>query len=326
MTTLVTGATGHIGVNLVRELLRRGRKVRAFVRNGQHCLDGLDIEVVTGDVRDAEAVRRAVRGAETVFHLAAHISIIKGEAHTVRECNVEGPKNVVAACLGEGVKRLVHFSSIHALSVFPRDGVVDETRPLTHDGEGVPDYDRSKAMGEREIAAGVERGLDVVTVNPTAVVGPFDHRPSAFGAVLLDLYHRRLPSLVNGGFNWVDVRDVVAGALAAEARGRKGERYLLAGAWRSIPEIAKMVHEETGRAPPLFVCPMWLARSAAPFAEIYAKAMKRPPLFTSAALHALRNHRHISHKKASDELGYAPRPTRETITDTFAWFREAKVI
>lgn len=326
MTTLVTGATGHIGVNLVRELLREGRKVRAFARNGAHCLDGLDVEVVRGDVRDAEAVRKAAQGAETVFHLAAHISIIRGEAQTVRECNTLGPKNVVRACLDAGVKRLVHFSSIHALSVLPRDGVVDETRALTHDAEGVPDYDCSKALGEREIAVGLERGLDVVTVNPTGVIGPFDHRPSAMGAVLLDMYHRRLPSLVNGGFNWVDVRDVVAGALAAEARGRKGERYLLAGHWVAVPELAKMVHEVTGKRPPFFVCPMWLARSAAPFAEMYAKALTRQPLFTSAALHALRNHRHISHKKATDELGYSPRPTRETIADTFAWFREAKVI
>ena len=326
MTTLVTGATGHIGVNLVRELLREGRKVRAFVRNGGHCLNGLDVEIVTGDVRDAEAVRRAARGAETVFHLAAHISIIKGEAQTVKECNIQGPRNVVGACLAEGIKKLVHFSSIHALSVLPRNGVVDETRPLTHDGEGVPDYDRSKALGEKEIAAGVEQGLHVVTVNPTGVIGPFDHRPSAMGAVLLNLYHRRVPSLVNGGFNFVDVRDVVAGALAAEARGRKGERYLLSGHWQSVPALANIVHEVTGKRPPVFVCPMWLARSAAPFAEVYAKAVGRPPLFTSAALHALRNHRHISHKKATEELGYAPRPTPETIADTFAWFREAKVI
>jgi dihydroflavonol-4-reductase len=326
MTTLVTGATGHIGVNLLRALMREGRKVRAFVRSDVHWLDGLDVEIVRGDIRDAEAVRKAVRGAEVVYHLAAHISIIRGEAHVVRECNIQGPRNVVGACLDAGVRRLVHFSSIHALSVLPRGATVDETRALNSDLDPVPHYDRSKSMGEREVRAGIERGLDVVTVNPTGVIGPYDYRPSAMGSVLLDLYHRRLPSLVDGGYNFVDVRDVVAGAMAAEARGRKGERYLLSGHWVSTPQIGAIVEEVTGKRAPRFVCPMWLARTAAPFAELYAKAAGRPPLFTSAALHALRNHREISHKKATDELGYAPRPTRETIADTFEWFRDAKVI
>lgn len=326
MTTLVTGATGHVGVNLVRELLREGRKVRVFMRTDVHYLDGLDVEIMRGDVRDADAVKKAVRGADVVYHLAAHISITRGEAHIVRGCNIEGPRNIVRACLDEEVRRLVHFSSIHALSVFPRDGVVDETRALASDQEGVPHYDRSKAMGEREIKLGLERGLDVVTVNPTAVVGPHDHRPSAMGAVLLDLYHGRLPSLIDGGFDWVDVRDVVSGAMAAEARGRKGERYLLSGRWLSVRDLAGLVEEVTGKRAPRLVCPMWVARAAAPFAEAFAAALGKQPLFTSAALHALRNHRHISSKKAGDELGYSSRPTRDTVTDTLAWFREAKVI
>lgn len=326
MTTLVTGATGHVGVNLVRALLHEGRKVRAFVRSDVQHLDGLDVEVVRGDVRDAEAVKKAARGADVVFNLAAHISIVRGEAHIIRACNIEGPRNVVRACLDANVRRLVHFSSIHAFSVFPRDGVVDETRALTSDAEGVPHYDRSKALGEAEIKLGLDRGLDVVTVNPTAVVGPYDHRPSRMGTVLLDLYHGRLPSLIDGGFDWVDVRDVVSGAMAAEARGRKGERYLLSGKWRSVRDLAGIVEEVTGRRAPRFVCPMWVARAAAPFAEAFAAVVGGEPRFTSAALHALRNHRNISSKKASDELGYAARPTRDTVADTFAWFREAKVI
>src|SRR5207237_8277691 len=159
--------------------------------------------------------------------------------------------------------RLCHFSSIHALSPEPRNGTVDEARPLA-EKSWLPD-DRSKAGGEREIKKGVERGLDAVTVNPTAVLGPHDYRPSPLGSVLLDLYRRKLPGLVDGGFDWVDVRDVVAGALAAAEKGRTGERYLLGGARRTVLELAREVEKVTGARPPRFVSPMWLARASAAF-------------------------------------------------------------
>jgi dihydroflavonol-4-reductase len=326
MTTLVTGATGHVGTALVQALLQEKRRVRVFVRDHGHLLDGLAVERVEGDIRAPEDVRRAVEGAQVVYHLAAHISIVRGEERLIEACNVAGVKNVVRACLDAGVRRLVHFSSIHAFSGRPVDGLVDERRPLVNPWDIVPAYDRSKALGEREVQAGVLRGLDAVIVNPTAVLGPPDHRPSAMGQVLLDIYRRRLVGLVGGGFNFVDVRDVVAGAMAAEARGRRGHRYLLSGHWMSVQKLAGIVQAVTGVKAPWFVCPMWLARATAPFAEAYADVAKKPARFTSSALHALRNHRQISSQKAQEELGYRARPTRETVADTFDWFREAKVI
>lgn len=327
MRILVTGATGHIGVNLLRALTAEGREVRALVHRDDSYLNGLDgVERVTGDIRDPDAVRRAVKDVEMVYHLAAHISIRRDDARIVEECNVAGVKNMVAACLEAGVRRLVHFSSIHALSTFPVDGLVDETRQLTSEREGVPAYDRSKAAGEREVQAGIVRGLDAVIVNPTGVIGPYDYRPSAMGSALLSFYRRSLPATVAGGFNFVDVRDVVQGALAAAARGRTGERYLLSGEWISTPDLARIIEEVTGSRAPSFVCPMWLARVAAPFVEGYSIVTRTPALFTAAALHALRNHRHITYAKAKAELGYSPRPLRESIADTFAWFRESRMI
>lgn len=326
MITLVTGATGHIGMALVQALLQDKRHVRVIVRDHGHLLDGLDVERVQGDIRAPEVVRRAVEGVEVVYHLAAHISIVRGEEGLIEECNVAGVRNVVRACLDAGVRRLVHFSSIHALSERPAAGLVDEGRPLVNPWDIVPAYDRSKALGERAVQAGLLRGLDAVIVNPTAVLGPPDHRPSAMGQVLLDIYRRQLVGLVGGGFNFVDVRDVVAGAMAAEARGRSGHRYLLSGHWLSIQELAGIVQEVTGVKAPWFVCPMWLARATAPLAEAYADVVKQPARFTSTALHALRNHRRISNRKAQEELGYRARPTKETVADTFDWFRAAKVI
>ena len=324
MRIAVTGATGHIGGNLVRALIARGDEVRALVHDDERALDGINVEKIRVDVRDLAGLEKAFAGCERVFHLAARISIAPGDADQVHAVNVEGTQNVVEACLRQKVKRLIHFSSIHALSPEPRDGTVDETRPLAK--ESWLPYDRSKAGGELEIQKGISRGLDAVTVNPTAVLGPHDYKPSPMGSVLLDLYRRKLPALLDGGFDWVDVRDVVAGALAAAEKGRTGERYLLGGQRRTIYQLAETVEEVTGSKPPMFVAPMWLARASAPFATGFARLLGKPPRLTAESLHALRNHQMVSHDKASRELGYSARPLKETVSATFDWFKQANVV
>jgi dihydroflavonol-4-reductase len=318
----ITGAAGHIGNNLVRALNARGERPRVVVHEDARALEGLDVERVSGDLMNPESLTAAFAGCERVFHLAAKISIDPREDSLLASINVKGPENVAAACLAAKVKRLVHFSSIHALSSQPPHLEIDETREPTSADYPVA-YDRSKAAGEAAIRAAIARGLDAVIVNPTGVIGPFDYRPSPMGEVFLDLYHRRLPGIVEGGFNWVDVRDVVSAALAAADRGRSGERYLLSGHWMSVREVAALAAEVTGVRAPRIVSPMWLARASAPLATAFARMSGRRPLFTSASLHALRNHRLISHAKATRELGHQPRPLRDTITDIYAWFREA---
>ena len=318
--TVVTGAGGHIGGNLVRALRGRGRRLRLVVRQDRRAIAGIEAEVLQGDVLDLEFLRRAFSGADVVYHLAANISIIGEQNGLVRRVNVEGPRNVVEACLGCGVRRLVHFSSIHAFAQEPLDQVLDETRGQV-DGHA-PAYDRSKAAGEREVLAGVGRGLDAVIVNPTGVIGPLDFKGSRMGSVLLGMALRRFISLVDGGFNWVDVRDVCDGAMAAEERGRTGERYLLSGHWRSLRDLARVVEAVSGARAPRFDAPMWLARVGAPFVTAWSQLTRTQPLYTSEALVALRANRSISHGKASVELGYTPRPIEVSIADTLRWFRE----
>lgn len=322
MHVVITGGSGHIGGNLVRALLQQGIRPRVLVHDDRRALDGLDVEVIAGNVLDAAALDAAFAGAELVYHLAARISLVDREQAVTQAVNVQGTANVVEACLANRVKRLVHFSSIHALSTRPFDAPVEETRALS-DEEPVPHYDRSKAAGERVVSAGVARGLDAVIVNPTAVVGPHDYRPSHLGQVFLDLYHRKLPGLVEGGFDFVDVRDVVAGAMAAAGQGRTGERYLLSGHRSMMKELAALVAEVTGKPAPKMVAPMWVARASAPFATAFARLAGKPERFTAASLHALRNHKDVRHDKASRELGYTPRPLRATIEDTFAWFGDS---
>jgi dihydroflavonol-4-reductase len=321
MVVAVTGACGHVGANLVRALLERGRRVRAIVHSDRRAMDGLAAEQVSADILEPDSVRRALEGAEIVYHLAAFISLFNRDRRRMYDINVGGTRNVVRACAENGVRRLIHFSSIHAFSSRPKRELITENRTLC--GPRAPmAYDWTKAEAERVVQSAVSLGLDAVIVNPTAILGPYDFKLSSIGNFLLALRNGTIRALVRGGFNWVDVRDVVEGALAAEKHGKSGDRYLLSGTWCTVKELAKLAEQITGRKSPAFVAPMWLARAGVPFAAAFARLRGGSPLFTRGSLHALRNHRHISHEKAAAELGYAPRPLRETVRDTFSWFGE----
>jgi len=319
---VVTGAAGHAGANLVRALAAQGRPVRALVHLDRKALEGLDIEVIQGDICDPDSLLKAFEGAEVVYHLAARISISKDPWSLLEAVNVTGTGNVVEACLRCGVRRLVHFSSIHTLTDTAADIHVDESNPLV-ESRRYPPYDRSKAAAEGEIRRGIEKGLDAIIISPTAIIGPHDYRPSHFGEALLRLANGRLPALVSGGFDWVDVRDVVRGAMRAEAIAPTGAKYILSGHWLSLREVAKMTEQITGVKAPSSICPMWLARIGAPFITAFDRLARRRPLYTSVSLQALRGHRHISHQKATRELDYHPHPFRETLIDTLKWFEAA---
>lgn len=325
MLIAITGASGHLGANLVRELLARGARVRALVHDDQRGLEGLTLEKVSGDVTDPDAVRGLAHGAERFFHLAAKISLDPADAPLLQATNVGGPKAVVEACRQARVGRLVHVSSIHAYSSEPTHEPIEEERPLAS-GPRLLAYDASKSAGEQVVREAIAAGLDAVIVNPTAVLGPNDFRPSHMGEVFLELYHRRLPGLVAGSFDWVDVRDVVAGALAAAERAPRGGRYLLGGHRATVKELATLVEAVTGKRRPRMVSPMWLARAVAPAAVLFAKLARKRPLFTPSSLKALRNHRDVSHARAERELGYTARPLEETVKDTFAWFETAGML
>jgi dihydroflavonol-4-reductase len=321
MSVLITGASGHVGANLSRALIEKGRSVRCLVHVNCRAIEGVNCDRVEGDIRDLESLSRAFQGVDVVYHLAAVISLSMADWPKLESINVNGTRNVVQACLKAGVRRLVHFSSIHALTQEPFDIPVDEERPLVA-SHIYPPYDRSKAAAEKEVLAGVREGLDAVIVNPTAIVGPYDYQPSYFGEALLTMARGKLPALVRGGFDWVDVRDVVAGAILAEEKGKTGSRYLLSGHWISMCDIAAMVGEITGVSINRFVCPLWLAHVGAPFIKAVCQLRGERPLYTSVSLKALKSNHKISHERASRELGYQPRPFRETLADTLRWFRE----
>lgn len=324
--TVVTGASGHVGGNLVRALLDKGRDVRVLVRNDTRALDGLTVDRVAGDVLDPASLSRAFAGATTVFHLAARISIAPGDEKVVEATNMEGVRNVAEACIGAGVKRLVHFSSIHAFRLPPQDEKMDETKECV-DPDKAMVYDRTKAAGEGIVREAVGRGLDAVIVNPTAVLGPFDFKPSPMGDVILALMRGSLPALVDGGYDWVDVRDVCAGAIAAAEKGRKGEKYLLSGTYVPFKDVGRMVGEAAGVKVPKMVSPLWLAAFGAPFALRWALWRGKRPLFTPGSIKILKDcNKRICNDKARSKLGYSTRPIEETISDACGWFRESGMV
>lgn len=272
--TVITGASGHLGASLIRELLRQGNDIRAVIREDSRSIEGLDVD----------SLKKAFRGAQTVYHLAAMISISKRCDRYLPEINIKGTANVIEACISCNVSRLMHFSTIHASLDAGHGTLVDETNPLIAKNQGLK-YDWSKAEGERLVLKAAAEGLDAVIITPTGIIGPYDFKPSLMGRMLIELYRNKLIALVNGGFNWVDVRDVAIGAVSAEKSGRKGGRYILGGRWATIKELAEILGTVSGRSRSKFAVPMALARIAAPFSSIIAEVRGDNPCLQ--ALHYL---------------------------------------
>jgi dihydroflavonol-4-reductase len=317
----VTGATGHVGNVLVGELVRRGQKVRAIVHPSEtiEAIAGFDAEVVRADVRDFDSLRAACAGAEIVYHLAGIITISGGQARLLHEVNVLGTRNVTRACLEAGVRRLVYTSSVHALEEPPYGVALCETtefRPEALDG----DYARSKARASIEIRKGIEQGMDAVMVFPSGIVGPYDFRLSDMGHLFTDFARGRLTAYVDGAYDFVDVRDVVAGLLLAAEKGRRGEGYILSGERISVRGLLTLLERITGVRAKARRLPFWLARFAARFAPVYYGLKHAKPRFTSYSLRVLTSNCLMSSAKAASELGYAPRPLRETVRNTIEWF------
>ena len=318
MLAVVTGASGHLGANLVRALIDRKWQVRALIRSDTRALDGLDIEFVAGDVLDKESLRQAFIGADVVFHLAGRISIVNWDRKEVEAVNITGVRNVVEACKSNGVKRLIHTSSFHAHQQEPLDEPLDESRPL-HDGK-YPPYDYSKAEGERIVRAAIKQGLDAVIINPGGMLGPNDFKPSHFGSTLLSIARGKLPALVDAGLSWVDNRDVAEGMINACENAKPGSKYILSGHWVTLKYVAEQVAKITGVNPPRMVLPMWLAKAGAPLSMLLDQVRGQRPLLTPISLRELESNPLLSHKKASRELGYQPRPLEQALADTIDWF------
>lgn len=322
MTILVTGATGHLGNVLVRNLVARGERVRALVLRGESLLplEGLPVEVVPGDVLDEDILRFAMQGVDQVYHLASLIAIRPGMDEKVWRVNVEGTQNVIRAALATGVKRLIYTSSIHALKRPQAAEMVDERLPFDPENPaGI--YDRSKAAASLLMQRAIREGLDGVIVCPTGIIGPYDFLGSEMGGLVRQAMKQRLILAVDGGFDFVDVRDVAQGLILAAEKGKRGEIYLLSGTWIEIKAMLTKVGELTGRPVRVIMLPRDFSMRIAKINLMVARWFNLRPRFTPYAIETVSDSFRVSSAKAREHLGYQTRVIEETLRDTVAWWR-----
>ncbi len=322
---LVTGATGHIGNVLVRSLNERGERVRAMIMPGEDPspLNGLDGEIVEADVLDYQSLLKAFKHIDVVYHLAGIISILPGKDNMLQAVNVIGTRNVIQAARTAGVRRLVYTSSIHALRRIPEGVTIDETVPFDPE-HAISSYDLSKASASLDVLNAVRDGLDAVIVCPTGVIGPYDFRLSELGQLILDCVDQKPMLYVDGAYDFVDVRDVAQGLILAGEKGRRGESYILSGERIAVLDIIKIVQEVLGTRLFSLKIPFSLARFTANLTPFYYRLTRAKPRFTSYSLATVTSNSYISHAKANHELGYHPRPLRESLADTVKWFKRNK--
>ncbi|MDL2218952.1 NAD-dependent epimerase/dehydratase family protein [Ruminococcaceae bacterium OttesenSCG-928-O06] len=322
---LITGANGHLGSTVARQLATAGQRVRALVLPGEATplLAGLTIETVRGDVRDAASLAPLFRGLEglqvVVIHAAAIIDITSNVGKTARDVNVGGTKNMVRLALAAGVHRFLHISSVHAIPEAPGTTLMRETKvfsPALVQGG----YAKTKAEASRYVMDCVQtRGLPAVILHPSGIIGPGDTGTNNVVAALRSYVQGHLPACPRGGYNLVDVRDVAAAIIAAADKARVGETYILAAGHYEFCELFAMARQITGKGRRCPVVPMWMARLAAPLLEKHALWRGRPPLVTAYSLGALASNDNFSHEKAARELCFAPRPIQDTLRDTLGW-------
>ena len=324
---VVTGAAGCIGNVLTRELLKKGKKIRTLIRSTSNLssLEGLKIEKVLGDILDRDSLIKAFRGADIVYHLAATISIMPGDKKLIRRNNLEGTRNVINACLECGVRRLVYTSSIHALKEPPEGIIIDESMPFDLNSRR-GEYDRSKALASLEVIEAAGNGLDTTVVCPTGVLGPYDFRGSLITRTFIDFARGKMKITLNGAYDFVDVRDVAEGLIMAAEKGRTGQFYILSGERITMDEMMAILSGISGVRTPGYKVPVWLVKAAGIISPLYYKLANKTPRFTIYSINTLQSNSYISHGKASRELGYNPRPVKESIEDTFRWLEENKML
>jgi dihydroflavonol-4-reductase len=323
----ITGGSGFVGSAVARELLREGLGVRALVRRSspRTNLDGLDIEIVEGDMRDQASMRRAAKGARYVFHVAADYRLWAPDPDEIIRANIEGTRNVMEAARDAGAERIVYTSSVATLKLHEDGTLADESEPLSED-EAIGAYKKSKVAAERLVESMVGDGLPAVIVNPSTPIGPRDVRPTPTGRIIIEAATGRMPAYVDTGLNVVHVDDVASGHISALRKGGIGERYILGGENMSLADLLDRIARSVGRSPPNLRIPRELIYPIAIGAQALARVTGKEPFVTLDGLRLAKYRMYFSSAKAERELGYKSRPADEAIRDAIDWFRQAGML
>ena len=323
-TYLVTGACGHLGGTLVRLLERTGAQVRGLRLPSEQARDRAHVTYYPGDVRDRDSLRPLFQGLAdrevVVFHTAAIVDISGEVTPQMHDVNVNGTKNILALCREYGVKRLVYVHAIPEKDGYAVLREVDSFSPQQVTGG----YAKTKAEATQAVLDAAAQGLDAVVVHPSGILGPFDGTGTHLVQLVKEYAGGKLPACVKGGYDFVDVRDVAAGCLAAAEKGRSGQCYILSNRHYEVQEVLAMAKTLChGRRLP--VLPMWMAQAAEPLLGWVANVKKQRPLYTKYSLYTLRSNDRFDHGKATAELGYRPRDLRQTVRDTLRWLAKKPV-
>ena len=324
MVYCVTGSAGHLGSHVVKALLERGDTVRALVLPGERCPDYVPgsghLTEIEGDVRDASSLMRLMEGCggeAVVIHCAGIVEITGKSNRRLYDVNVGGTENVLSACKQYGARRLVYVSSVHAIPILPRGQIMREIDAFNPDDVAGP-YDKSKAEATQLVLNAAKGGLDAVCVHPAGIIGPHGNPAVGAARLITACLEGKLAAAVRGGFDFVDVRDVADGIVAAADAGRTGACYILSNRFISFRELLDTLTGVAGLKKIRLYLPARLAMGVALLAEAYYRVMRKAPLFTRYALSTATRNALYSHEKATRELGYRPRSLRRTMIDIVA--------
>ena len=324
---LITGSSGHVGSNLIRELTKQNYKIRCIDFDGDHrAYEGFDVEIIKGDITERDSLVPIFKDVEIVFHTAALINLDRRYRDQIRLVNVSGTENVCQASLNAGVKKLIHFSSVDAFYRFPIEEPLLEDRKLIDDPNAVP-YDLSKADGQKIVIDYCKKGLDASIIHPTSIVGPNDFKPGLPMQEMVNLANGKRKVLPNWGYNFVDVRDLCITAISAVSKGKTGQNYIVGGEYHMYSYIAELMEEQLGRTVLLGTIPNFVSYLGLPYEYVKSLITKKPRVLTVDTLHTGKTgNKVVPSTLARSELGHNPRPLEETIHDMVSFFQKRGLI
>lgn len=320
---LLTGGSGFIGSHVARRLCAEGFAVRALVRatSSTASLTGIAAEICQGDLRDADSLRRAVKGCEGIFHVAADYRLWARNKNELYESNVGGTENLLRAAAGVGVGRFVYTSTVGVLR-FSKSGEVATEGDLASLDSLAGHYKRSKFLAESAVLRYAGNGFPAVIVNPSTPIGDGDIKPTETGKIILDFMGGRMPAYVDTGLNLVDVRDVAEGHLSAWYKGTAGERYILGGENMSLRKILELLAPMVGRPAPKLRVPFAMALAAGYLSSGVAAITGHPPRIPLEGVKMAGYKMYVSSDKARRDLGYRPSPPGPALERAVVWFRD----
>jgi len=323
---VVTGAAGHLGSAVVKALGGQGNTVYALcLPHEKHLPQGSSVKIFFGNVCDIDSLAGMFESCAdktvTVIHCAGIVSISSKYNQKVYDVNVTGTKNIIALCEKYKIAKLVYISSVHAIPELPAGEIITEAGSFSPDNV-VGLYAKTKAQASQYVIDYIKRGGNANIIHPSGIVGPGDFGSGHITQLVIDYYKGTLTSGIDGGYDFVDVRDVADGILSCCRNGKNGECYILSGKYFKLRELLDMLHEITGKKAVKRILPLWFVRMTAPLSELYYKILNQPPLFTAYSIYTLNTNANFCHEKAGKELGYAARPMNQTLKDTVKWLKD----